>query len=182
MDAAFIVQRTQRWIEHFVIALNLCPFADRVFRSGRIRYTVSAAAAPNALRDDLARELVTLRDADRAQVETTLLIHPLVLADFLDYNDFVADADLLLAERGLRGVIQFAGFHPQYRFADADPDDASNFTNRAPYPMLHLLRESSVTQAVAQLNGQAEQIPIRNVGLLRSMGLPKVLEQLKRCH
>src|SRR3954462_5488311 len=146
MDEQRVIDATRRWVAGVVIGLNLCPFARRVFDAGLIRYAVTAAADAGALLDDLARELTALAAAPRAEVETTLLIHPRALADFLDYNDFLADADRLVRDLGLRGVIQIAGFHPAYQFAGTAPDAAENYTNRSPHPMLHLLREDSITE------------------------------------
>src|SRR5262245_13615518 len=146
MTDAEVIAATQRWISTMVIGLNLCPFAERVFQANRIRYVVSGAATETALLDDLARELTFLALAPIVEVETTLLIHPQVLQDFLDYNDFLDSAEGLLQDLGLTGVIQLASFHPQYQFADTEPDDVANYTNRSPFPMLHLLRESSVSQ------------------------------------
>src|SRR5207249_2406962 len=119
--------------------------ARRVFQGEKIRYAVSGATDEKALLEDLAGELQMLAAAPVESVETTLLIHPLALGDFLDYNDFLGVAERLVKDLGLRGVIQLASFHPDYRFADADPDAVENYTNRSPHPMLHLLREESVS-------------------------------------
>jgi len=145
---ADVVVATRTWLEKAVIGLNLCPFAAPVHLHDRIRYFVSEACSPLMLLQDLLSELRALDVADPDQCETTLLIHPNVLASFADYNDFLRRADDAVAELGLAGVVQVASFHPQYQFADAAPDDISNYTNRSPYPMLHLLRESSVERAV----------------------------------
>lgn len=147
-DAEEVVAATRTWLERAVIGLNLCPFAKTVHLNNRIRYFVSDARSPAALLEDLMAELRALVAADPAQCETTLLIHPHVLGDFSDYNDFLGRADDAVAELGLEGVIQVASFHPGYQFEDAGPDDIENYTNRSPYPMLHLLRESSVERAV----------------------------------
>jgi hypothetical protein len=167
------VERTRRWIESVVIGLNLCPFARRPFDAGLIRYVVSTAADEGTLLDDLAAELTALAAAPRTEIETTILLHPHALPDFLDYNDFLATADDLLRRLRLEGVIQIASFHPQYLFAGTRPDDVENFTNRSPYPMLHLLREESITEVggdPAVLDG----IPKRNEQLLRKLGRAKV--------
>ncbi|MBA4067913.1 MAG: DUF1415 domain-containing protein [Isosphaera sp.] len=177
MDADAVVGRTKRWIADVVIGLNLCPFARRVFDGNLIRYTVTAAADAESLRAALADELRFLAGAPAAEVETAFLIHPRALTDFLDYNDFVAEAESVVADLGLEGVIQIAGFHPLYQFAGTRPDDVENYTNRSPYPMLHLLREDSVS-AVNDDPEKVAEIPRRNVEALRRLGLKKVLGRL----
>ena len=164
-----VIAATREWLEKAVIGLNLCPFAKAVHAGNQIRYAVSDAQTPDALLADLGRELQALAAANRANVETTLLIHPRVLVDFPDYNDFLDIADAAVEELGLTGTIQVASFHPQYRFADTDPDAIENFSNRSPYPMLHLLREESVERAVAAFPDVA-RIPERNIETLRSIG------------
>ena len=164
-----VIAATREWLEKAVIGLNLCPFAKAVHAGNQIRYAVSDAQTPEALLADLGRELQMLVAADRADVETTLLIHPRVLVDFLDYNDFLDIADAAVEELGFAGTIQIASFHPQYRFADTEPDAIENFSNRSPYPMLHLLREESVERAIAAFPDVA-RIPERNIETLRSIG------------
>jgi len=164
-----VVAATRAWLEKAVIGLNLCPFAEAVHVGNQIRYTVSDAQIPEALLNDLARELQTLAAADPAEVETTLLIHPRVLGEFPDYNDFLDIAEAAVDELGLTGTIQVASFHPQYRFADTEPDAIENYSNRSPYPMLHLLREESVERAVAAFP-DAGRIPDRNIETLRRIG------------
>lgn len=164
---ARIVGATRLWLEKAVIGLNLCPFAKAV--RNRLRYTVSSARTPQALLDDLIGELQLLRDADPAQIETTLLIHPDVLGEFLEYNDFLDVADDAVAELGLAGVIQVASFHPHYRFEGTEPEDIGNYSNRSPYPMLHLLREASVERAVTSFPDVAA-IPERNIDTLKRLG------------
>ena len=172
MDAAeaeAIVVATRAWLEKAVIGLNLCPFAKAVHLGDRIRYAVSVAETPGELRADLADELEALAAADPGEIETTLLIHPRVFADFLDYNDFLEVADEALEDLDLVGEIQVASFHPGYQFAGTEPDDIENYTNRSPYPMLHLLRESSVDAAVAAFPDTA-QIYERNIETMRALG------------
>lgn len=164
-----VVAATRAWLEKAVIGLNLCPFAKAVHAGNQIRYAVSDAQTPEALLADLARELQALAAADPAEVETTLLIHPRVLDDFPDYNDFLDIADAAVEELGLAGTIQVASFHPQYRFADTEPDAIENYSNRSPYPMLHLLREESVERAVAAFP-DVGRIPERNIDTLRRIG------------
>ena len=165
-----IVSATKQWIERAVIGLDLCPFARAVHVRDQIRYAVSAAATPEELLADLVGELRELAAADPEEIETTLLIHPRVLTDFLDYNDFLGVADVAVAELGLEGVIQIASFHPQYQFAGTEPDDIENYTNRSPYPMLHLLREASVERAVEAFP-DASRIYEKNLATLRRLGL-----------
>jgi hypothetical protein len=166
---ADVVVATRTWLEKAVIGLNLCPFAAPVHLHDRIRYFVSQACSPVVLLQDLLSELRALDAADPDQCETTLLIHPNVLASFADYNDFLRRADDAVAELGLAGVVQVASFHPQYQFADAGPDDISNYTNRSPYPMLHLLRESSVERAVMR-HPDTTAIYKSNIETMRRLG------------
>jgi uncharacterized protein len=170
MSPEEIVAATRHWLEKAVIGLNLCPFAKPVHARERIRYVVSQAETPEALLADLIEELQILSAAEPEEVETTLLIHPGVLSDFLDYNDFLGVAEEAVADLGLEGVIQVASFHPQYQFAGTEPDDVTNYTNRSPYPTLHLLREASVERAVASVPDTAE-IYQRNMETLRRLGL-----------
>lgn len=160
---------TRQWLERAVIGLELCPFAKAVHLKNQIRYVVSAAESEETLLADLLRELRLLADADPLLIETTLLIHPWVLQDFLDYNQFLDLADAAVDELGLDGILQVASFHPCYQFADSAPDDITNFSNRAPYPTLHLLRESSVDRAVAAFP-EANRIFERNIETLRRLG------------
>jgi uncharacterized protein len=170
-----VTEHTRAWISSMVIGLNLCPFAQRVFDGNKIRYHVSEATSEATLLKDLGDELKVL--AESSSIETTLLIHPHVLADFLDYNDFLESAEQLLVDRGFEGVIQIASFHPAYRFADTDADAVENYTNRSPYPMLHLLREDSIF-AVADDEERLLEIPQRNIETLRAIGRDKILERL----
>ncbi|NZA25608.1 DUF1415 domain-containing protein [Luteimonas sp. SJ-92] len=160
---------TRRWLQRAVIGLNLCPFAKAVAVRDQVRFALSDAATPEALLQALAAELALLRDTDPDAVDTTLLIHPRVLGDFLDYNDFLDAADALVASMGLDGVLQVASFHPRYRFAGSGEDDIENFSNRSPHPMLHLLREDSVARAVAAYP-DPDVIVERNQRTLRRLG------------
>ncbi len=161
-----------------VIGLNLCPFARRVFEEEKIRYVVSMAEDEGKLLTDFATELGILTSSTINALETTLLIHPGVLADFLDYNEFVGRVENSLREKGHEGVIQVAGFHPDYRFAGTSAGAVENYTNRSPYPMLHLLREESVS-AVADDPQFLEQIPRRNIATLRGLVRPRCLKMLE---
>jgi len=163
------IAATRHWLEQAVIGLNLCPFARAVHVKRQIRWVESAARDEQELREDLVRELQYLAAADASTVDTTLLIHPYVLNDFLDYNDFLDVADAAVEALGLTGVLQVASFHPGYRFEGTAPDDVANFSNRSPHPMLHLLREDSISRAVAAFP-EAATIYERNVQTLRRLG------------
>jgi hypothetical protein len=166
-----VLAATRTWLEKEVIGLNLCPFAAAVNDAGQIRYAVSAATTQKQLRTDLLDELLLLKEADPAKIDTTLLIHPDVLTDFLEFNDFLDVADDVLKDLGLVGDIQIASFHPQFQFADTEPDDVTNRTNRSPYPTLHLLRESSVERALEDYPDPSE-ISRRNIEKMRRLGPP----------
>jgi len=167
IDAA--LRATRAWVERAVIGLNLCPFAKAVQTRNLIRYAGCAARDTATLREALRDELLRLRDTPMEQLETTLLVHPHVLHDFADYNDFLDEADTLLDELGLVGVLQIASFHPHYRFAGTDEGDIGNATNRSPHPCLHLLREASIDRAVAAFP-EAETIYAANVLTLQALG------------
>lgn len=164
-----VVTATQDWLDKAVIGLNLCPFAKAVRVKNQIRFAVSDAIDTDALLHDLAQELEQLADTDPQQIDTTVLILPYALADFLDYNDFLGVADDLLEERELDGVLQIASFHPQYQFAGTAPDAIENYTNRSPYPILHLLREDSIERAVEAFPDAAD-IYEKNMARLRELG------------
>ena len=161
---------TRRWLEHAVIGLNLCPFAKAVYVKEQVRFVLSDASTPEALLAELGEELVLLRDTPAEEVDTTLLVHPQVLEDFLDYNDFLDQADALVEALDLEGVLQVASFHPHYQFAGSGPEDVENFTNRSPYPTLHLLREDSVARAVDAFP-DPDAIVERNISTLRQLGV-----------
>ncbi len=169
-EAEQVLADTRRWLERAVIGLNLCPFASAVHLRQQIRWVVSQARSEDALVEELARELRLLADADPDQVATTLLIHPWVLNDFLDYNDFLELADATVEALELEGVLQVASFHPQYQFADSEPEDISNFSNRSPFPTLHLLREDDVERAVEALPDSV-RLYETNIETLRRLGL-----------
>jgi uncharacterized protein len=169
-NADEVIAATQAWIEKAVIGLNLCPFAKAVYVRQQIRYVVSRADCLDALLDDLDRELKTLSTGTPETIETTLLIHPRMFQDFVDYNDFLEVADGVLEELGLDGELQIASFHPRYQFADTEADDITNFTNRSPYPTLHLLREASVEAATAAFP-ETDKIYLRNIDTLRNLGV-----------
>ncbi len=176
-DNDAIIAATRAWLERIVIGLNLCPFAKAVHVKNQIRFVVSRARNSDALLEDLERELNFLAQADPARIDTTLLIHPEVLTDFLDYNDFLDVCDTVVEELELDGVLQVASFHPQYQFSDTEMDDVSNSTNRSPFPTLHLLREDSVTRAVETFP-DVDGIYERNIETLRKLGIEKVKQLL----
>jgi uncharacterized protein len=178
MDHAKVIEATRRWIADIVIGLNLCPFARQVFDADRIRFVVSTATDEAALLRELEAELKLLAEAPDGGPETTLLIHPAVLTNFLDFNDFLDPVEQLVADLDFDGIIQVASFHPDYQFGETLPDDVENFTNRSPFPMLHLLREESVTR-VQDYPGGLDAIPERNIQKLRQLGRDAILEKLK---
>ena len=161
---------TKHWLERAVIGLNLCPFAKAVYVKQQVRFVLSDATTPEALLETLIEELEWLRDADPQATDTTLLIHPQVLTEFLDYNDFLETADAAVEALDLEGIIQIASFHPDYQFAGTAPDDIGNYSNRAPFPTLHLLREDSVTRAVDAFP-DADAIIDRNIATLEQLGV-----------
>ncbi len=159
----------RRWLERAVIGLNLCPFAKGVYLRGVVCFAMSQARDEEELLAELQTELLALKDIPAETRETTLLIIPDLLPGFLDFNDFLERADGLLRSLGLAGIFQIASFHPRYQFAGTATDDITNFTNRSPYPVLHLLREASIGRAVTEF-AQAEGIFERNMQILRDMG------------
>ncbi|WP_374012341.1 DUF1415 domain-containing protein [Pseudoxanthomonas koreensis] len=164
-----VLAATRRWLELAVIGLNLCPFAKAVYVKDQVRIVSTDTTSPEQLLAQLGEELLHLRDTPAEQTDTTLLVHPHVLQDFLDYNDFLDQADALVEALELDGVLQVASFHPDYRFADSAPDDIENYSNRAPWPILHLLREDSVGRAV-DAYPDADVIVERNYATLRQLG------------
>jgi hypothetical protein len=168
-SAAHVIAETRNWMEKAVIGLCLCPFAATPYLRGQVRYRVSEQATALGLAEDLTEELLYLAAADPHVCETSLLIHPHVLHDFLDYNQFLDQADATVASLGLTGELQIASFHPAYRFAGNGPDDIENYSNRSPYPMLHVLREASVQRAAATFP-QVHEIGNRNIATLRDLG------------
>ena len=169
VPAELAIAETRAWVRRAVIGLNLCPFARAVDVKDQIRYVFSDATDPETLLATLVVELQRLADTDAALIDTTMLIHPRVLADFEDFNDFLELADAAVEDLDLDGVLQVASFHPRFQFADTEPDDITNATNRSPYPTLHLLREDSVDRAVAAFP-EAEAIFERNMETLDKLG------------
>ena len=175
-----IIHVTRCWVEALVVGEHLCPFARQPLLAGTVQFRVSAAQRPKQLLEDYKAALTELVETPVERLETILLIHPYVLQDFFAYNDFLDEVDEYLAESGYEGEFQVASFHPDYQFADTDFDDVSNFTNRSPYPMLHLLRESSIEQALTHYPN-SDAIPQRNIEHLRRLGLEQVRTILRGC-
>jgi hypothetical protein len=170
-----IVLSVRQWVNTFVMEMNLCPFAKYEMLNNRVRFATTRAITEEQLLMSLQDELELLNSDP--SVETTLLIHSNVLQDFDDYNQFLSYADNLLVELGLEGTYQIASFHPDYQFGGTNPDDAENYTNRSPYPLLHLIREASLERAIVEYP-DVDQIPIRNVALMNSLGHNKLFERL----
>ena len=164
------VTDTVRWLERAVIGLNLCPFAKAPHIKGQIHYAVSEAKGLEGLRDELIEQLQALVALPAEARETTLLIVPHMLRDFLDFNDFLDEADGVLQELDLEGEFQVASFHPDFQFAGTEPQDITNFTNRSPYPTLHLIREASIDRAVEAFP-EAEMIYEANMATMEKLGL-----------
>ncbi len=169
LGEADVIEATRRWIERAVIGLSLCPFARKPYEQDSVRIALSDARDADALLQALSDELTHLVNSSPASCETTLLVHPLAMTDFLDFNDFLELADACVAAMGLEGEVQVASFHPDFVFADEAPDDVSNATNRSPYPTLHLLREASVARAVDSL-ADPDVVYQRNIASLRALG------------
>ena len=168
-SAEAVVRDTRHWVERAVIGLNLCPFAKAVQVKGQVHYAVSEAGDARQLLADLGAELDALVSLDASERETTLLVAPRCLGDFLAFNDFLAQGERLVRKRGLEGIVQLASFHPGYQFEGTEPGDIGNFTNRSPYPTLHLLREASIDRAVEAFP-EAESIYEANIESLRRLG------------
>lgn len=173
-----IAEPVRRWVETVVVELNLCPFAKRELVKKRIRFAVTPAVTEEQLLRTLKIELELL--SGEASIETTLLIHPDVLGDFDDYNQFLNYAEGLLVQMKLAGVYQIASFHPDYQFSGTEPADAENYTNRSPYPMLHLIREESLARAIAAYP-DVDRIPLRNTELMNTLGEDKLQKLLRAC-
>lgn len=171
------IEATKQWLEHFVIKHNFCPFAVKPFRDKRIRYVSYPVNTEQDLADKLIDEILLLKGADPQEIETTLVIAPLMLEDFLDYNQFLNVVDSIIDELDVEGIIQVASFHPQYQFADLGKDDVRNYTNRSPYPMFHLIREESIEKARDMMD--TESIPDRNMDLLMRLGIDEITKNDK---
>lgn len=164
-----VLNATKNWLEKAVIGLNLCPFAKAVYVKNQVRLVVSHARHADDLLEELDKELDLLVATPAEETDTTLLIHPTLFDDFLDFNDFLEIAEAVVDEHGLEGVIQLASFHPKFQFEGTEPDDIGNYTNRAPFAMLHLLREESVERAVEAFP-EADAIFEQNIQTLEKLG------------
>jgi uncharacterized protein len=178
MSETEVISATRNWVENVVVGYNLCPFAKKELVRDRVRFVVSDAADEDTLLQALHSELQRLDE--EPEVETTVLIHPGVLQDFEAYNEFLDAADGLLAYLDMEGVYQIASFHPDYQFAGTDPESAENYTNRSPYPMLHLLREASLEAAI-ESHPDVDGIPGRNIKLTEELGVETMREALLNC-
>lgn len=178
VDTEAITASVRHWLETFVVDLNLCPFAGRELLQERIRFVVTPATTEAELLASLQAELEMLDT--HPEIETTLLIHPRVLQDFEDYNQFLETADDLLQVAAMVGIYQVASFHPHYRFAETAAADVENYTNRSPYPMLHLLREHSLERSIASYPDTA-QIPLRNIALMKRLGIARLKQIARAC-
>ena len=173
-----VVLAVRNWVEALVVGMNLCPFAKRELVKNRVRFVTTTAITEEQLLLVLRAELERLNA--EPEIETTLLIHPDVLQDFYDFNDFLHDADSLLVEMELEGIYQIASFHPDYQFGGTSPSDAENYTNRSPYPVIHLLREDSLERVIADYPN-IDDIPQRNIELMNELGREKLQALLKSC-
>lgn len=178
MNEGTVIQATRKWVEDVVVGYNLCPFAKRELVKDRVRFVVTEANNEDELLQALQTELLRLED--EPEIETTLLIHPQVLHDFPDYNEFLGAADGLLTYLDMEGIYQIASFHPDYQFADTAPDAAENYTNCSPFPMLHLLREASLEAAIDN-HPDVDGIPSRNIELMNKLGAEKMRGILAGC-
>jgi uncharacterized protein len=174
-----VVEETRHWIDTIVVGLNLCPFARAPLQAGTVQFIFTDATDEEGLLLSLRDALLALHAAARSSVETTVLIHPWVLADFTEYNQFLDLADALIDELDLQGEIQIASFHPNYQFAGTQANDPENYSNRSPYPMLHLLREQSIS-AVLDAGVDAAAITQRNIQTLQQLGVEQLTTLLKR--
>ena len=168
-DSATVTEHTRQWLEKAVIGLNLCPFAKAPHVKNLVRISVSQARHLDGFLEDLDRELQLLGDTPADELETTLLVHPTLFPDFDTFNQMLDIADAAVVDNGLEGIVQIAPFHPDFQFEGTDSDDISNYTNRSPYPTLHLIREDSIAKA-AQAFPDASAIFERNIALLEKMG------------
>ena len=168
-DSATVTDHTRQWLEKAVIGLNLCPFAKEPHVKNLVRISVSQARHLDGFLEDLDRELQLLGDTPADELETTLLVHPTLFPDFDTFNQMLDIADAAVVDNGLEGIVQIAPFHPDFQFEGTDSDDIGNYTNRSPYPTLHLIREDSIAKA-AQAFPDASAIFERNIALLEEMG------------
>lgn len=170
MDRSEVIRKTQVWLKEIVIGLNLCPFAALPFAQDTVRYTVLETEEEEEILEQLKLEMRRLMDTPKILLETSLLILPTAFSNFLDYNDFLHMANDLLEEEDWSGHLQIASFHPEYQFAGTQADDPENYTNRAPFPILHLLREESIASALETVK-HPEEIYKRNIKTMEDLGM-----------
>jgi hypothetical protein len=178
IDPNAITRSIENWVNKMVIGYQLCPFAANEWRNGRVRISVSQAETSNELLQHLRDEIE--RIIKNENIETTLVVHPYVLTEFDDFNDFLDLTDQLVETLHLNGVLQWASFHPDYQFANSEPTDPENYTNRSPYPVLQILREESLSRAIDR-HPDIDQVPIDNMELMREIGCEKLEIILKEC-
>ena len=166
---AEVISFSRQWVESIVVGLNLCPFASPVVRKNTLRYAVSQSEDVDVLANDFLSELNLIQEADEQDIATSLLIMPRAVVDFYDYLDLLAEFERLLAKAGLSGIFQLASFHPAYLFAGVDAGDLSHWTNRSPFPMVHIIREGQMSRVLMHYENP-EEIPERNIKLLRELG------------
>ncbi|SBS35238.1 hypothetical protein MAQ5080_03116 [Marinomonas aquimarina] len=173
-----VVAQTQKWVSSFIVAMNVCPFAKREVDRGSVRYVVVRSRQETVALEELMAEIDFLDQ--HPEVETTLVIFPTMFHDFVGYLDFVDDSEALMYEQGCEGVYQLATFHPKYCFSGTEEDDVSNYTNRSPYPMLHILREASLEKAI-DYYGDTADIPERNIKLMEDTGHEALAKLMQQC-
>lgn len=168
------LELSKQWVEKVVVGLNLCPFAKPVIKANGLRYALTQSVADDALIAFFLAELELISNADEVTIATSLVIYPNALGDFYDYLDFLAQCEELLVRAGLSGEFQVASFHPDYLFAGVGEEDVSHWTNRSPFPMLHIIREAQMSRVLAN-HPNPDSIPERNIELLREMGKEAIL-------
>lgn len=173
-----VISHTKKWITDVVIGCNFCPFAAREVKRNSIRYHVETSSNLNTVLSSLMEECQRL-DEDPG-IATTLIIYPENFTDFEDYLELLGIAEALLAKEGYEGIYQLASFHPEYQFGGTDKEDASNYTNRSPYPMLHLLREEDVEKAIAGFP-DPDSIPEKNIAFTKKMGREYMQQLWRSC-
>jgi len=171
---------TQLWLQRIIIGLNLCPFTNKPWEKGRIHFHLSQATSSEQLHRDLVEEITLLQNTQSDQIETILLISPHVLNDFFAFNDFLHHVENFLAQSALDKDFHVASFHPDYQFADTNFSDVENFTNRSPYPILHLLRHNSISEAIAS-HGDTSHIPQKNIDKMNLLGIEHMQQLLLNC-
>lgn len=178
LSEELVTEQTQAWVRSFIVGMNVCPFAQREVERDSVRYVVVRSKQSSVALEELMAEINFLDQ--NPQVETTLMIFPTMFGEFIQYLDFVDAAEELMFEQGCEGVYQLATFHPKYCFAGAEEDDVSNYTNRSPYPMLHIIREESMEKAI-EYYGDTAAIPERNIELMEATGKEALTTLMQQC-